>query len=296
MKFTNFATSTLASGILAGATSLSVFAGDGAKFPVLGAGDYFYAVLENLAGAREIIKVTARTGDSFDTIVRAQDGTSALAWNAGDKVELRLVNLGLVELTASEIHDATNKATPVDADEIGIWDSVSLALRKVTWANLKATLKTYFDTIYTPLGHVFYNWSSWSPSDVAGTDTVAPSTGNSDYSSNVTVSNASGTVTVTFTNGGKYVLGFDMQTIHGEVFTRSSVHAIFGGTATRYASSNSAYSSDDSVNDTNGSLAAGFGIVATAGQTLTITPYFLVNATNVVNHTAYANFTITKTA
>lgn len=92
MKFTNFATSTLASGILAGSTSLSVFAGDGAKFPTLGVGDYFYAVLENLSGTREIIKVTARTGDSFGTIVRAQDGTSALAWNAGDKVELRVVN------------------------------------------------------------------------------------------------------------------------------------------------------------------------------------------------------------
>ena len=32
------------------------------------------------------------------------------------------------------------KRTPVDADEFGIWDSVSLALRKVTWANIKTLL------------------------------------------------------------------------------------------------------------------------------------------------------------
>lgn len=95
MKFTNFATSTLAAGITNVATSLTVFTGDGGKFPTLGAGDYFYATLENLAGSREVVKVTARTGDSFGTVVRAQDGTSAVAWNAGDKVELRLVSANL---------------------------------------------------------------------------------------------------------------------------------------------------------------------------------------------------------
>ena len=49
---------------------------------------------------------------------------------------------------ASEIHASSLKTTPVNADEIGIWDSVSLTLKKLTWANLKDTLKTYFDTLY----------------------------------------------------------------------------------------------------------------------------------------------------
>lgn len=46
-------------------------------------------------------------------------------------------------------HAAAGKATPVDADEIPLVDSAaSWALKKLTWANLKATLKTYFDALY----------------------------------------------------------------------------------------------------------------------------------------------------
>jgi hypothetical protein len=50
---------------------------------------------------------------------------------------------------AATIHAATSKATPVDADEVGLVDSAaSNVLKKLTWSNLKATLKTYFDTLY----------------------------------------------------------------------------------------------------------------------------------------------------
>lgn len=50
----------------------------------------------------------------------------------------------------SSIHGATDKTPPVDADELGLIDSAaSWVLKKLTWANLKATLKTYFDTLYS---------------------------------------------------------------------------------------------------------------------------------------------------
>lgn len=49
---------------------------------------------------------------------------------------------------ATEIHLATPKSTPVDADELGIWDSVTSLLKKVTWANLWATLQSRFDSRY----------------------------------------------------------------------------------------------------------------------------------------------------
>lgn len=60
------------------------------------------------------------------------------------------------------INGATGKTTPVDADYIGLMDSAaSNILKKVSWANVKATLKTYFDTLYAPLSqpfdvHAFY--------------------------------------------------------------------------------------------------------------------------------------------
>jgi hypothetical protein len=54
---------------------------------------------------------------------------------------------------AGAIHGATSKTTPVDADELGLVDSAaSNVLKKLTWANLKATLKTYFDTLYQAAG------------------------------------------------------------------------------------------------------------------------------------------------
>jgi hypothetical protein len=61
MKFTNNATSTLASGITNSATSLTVASGNGALFPTLGGSDYFYCTLANTSGTVEIVKVTARS-------------------------------------------------------------------------------------------------------------------------------------------------------------------------------------------------------------------------------------------
>lgn len=50
---------------------------------------------------------------------------------------------------AGTAHAATSKGTPVDADEIPVADSAaSYGLKRLTWANLKATLKSYFDTLY----------------------------------------------------------------------------------------------------------------------------------------------------
>jgi hypothetical protein len=47
---------------------------------------------------------------------------------------------------------ATSKSTPVDADKIPLVDSAaSNVLKGLTWANLKATLKTYLDTLYCAL-------------------------------------------------------------------------------------------------------------------------------------------------
>lgn len=48
----------------------------------------------------------------------------------------------------SKISALTAKTTPIDADVLPIVDSTGPTTKKVTWANIKATLVTYFDTLY----------------------------------------------------------------------------------------------------------------------------------------------------
>lgn len=69
-------------------------------------------------------------------------GTSS-GTNTGDETGARIASL----ITA-----ATSKSTPVDADEMPITDSASsFGVKKVTFTNLKAFLKTYLDTLYVAL-------------------------------------------------------------------------------------------------------------------------------------------------
>jgi hypothetical protein len=87
-KVTNNAFGTLSAGITTSSTTISLSAGQGARFPALGAGDYFYATLVDTANNIEIVKATARSVDSM-TVVRAQDGTTAKAYQINDRLELR---------------------------------------------------------------------------------------------------------------------------------------------------------------------------------------------------------------
>jgi len=91
--FANNASTTLASNIASGDTTLIVSAGAGALFPSPTGGDYFLitmvGVTSGVETSWEIIKVTARSTDTL-TIVRAQESTTAAAWTTGTKIELRL--------------------------------------------------------------------------------------------------------------------------------------------------------------------------------------------------------------
>jgi len=88
VKVTNNAFGTLSAAITSASTTITLDSGQGARFPTLGAGDYFYATLVDTANNLEIVKVTARSTDSM-TAVRGQDGTSASSFAIGDRFELR---------------------------------------------------------------------------------------------------------------------------------------------------------------------------------------------------------------
>lgn len=74
----------------------------------------------------------------MSTIVTRAGKGSPLTNNEMDS---NLNNLNNDKIEAASIHSATSKATPVDADELPLLDSVStFTLAKLTWANLKATI------------------------------------------------------------------------------------------------------------------------------------------------------------
>lgn len=103
-KFSNNGSSKLAGSLTTIATSLSVTATEGAEFPTLGAGDWFQATLVKLVGGLpvvEVVRVTARTGDNM-TILRAQEGTLATTFSAGDVIELRPTAGGLDNMAQTE--------------------------------------------------------------------------------------------------------------------------------------------------------------------------------------------------
>jgi hypothetical protein len=86
LEFANLAKSTLAGAISSTATSAQLQTGTGALFPNPSSGEGYVGTFIDAATGllNEIVLVTQMTGDQITTMVRAQEGTTALGWNAGD--------------------------------------------------------------------------------------------------------------------------------------------------------------------------------------------------------------------
>ena len=97
VKFSNNASTTLATGI--NATDTSVVVASATNFPSLTGSEYCFLTLQTGATI-EIVKATALSGSTF-TVVRAQGGTSASSFSSGVQVELRM-NTALLQAIKDE--------------------------------------------------------------------------------------------------------------------------------------------------------------------------------------------------
>lgn len=127
------------------------------------------------------------------------DGTTNKAFTATEKTKLSGISTG-ADVTAAAlapaINAATGNATPNDASKIGFWDSVANALRSLTFTDLKALLKSYFDTLYLPIARVLGLRVAWVHFSAAG-GTIT--TNNSSGITSV-ARNATGDYTVTMSS------------------------------------------------------------------------------------------------
>jgi hypothetical protein len=148
VKFANNAFGTLNAGINNSATSITLSSGQGARFPTLASGEYFYATLIDTSNNLEVVKCTARSTDVL-TITRAQESTAARAFAIGDRVELRV--------TAQGLDDAAN---PYDK---GSSSTGSFGLPKGTTAQQPTASATEGHIRYDTDDDVVYysNGTSW---------------------------------------------------------------------------------------------------------------------------------------
>lgn len=151
--FTNNASSTLLSSITAAATTLFVQVADGVLFPTpVAASDYFMLTLEDRTQnpvAREIVKCTARTGNQM-TVVRAQEGTTALNWAANVTVSNRI--------TAAILSNLTAGTSMVNQLYLGSYASAPTQTLEHT---VLIPGNLYYDTVL--VGLYQYNGVAWKP-------------------------------------------------------------------------------------------------------------------------------------
>lgn len=120
----NFAKVTLAAGIDADDTSVSLTAGHGAKLPNPSTDGAFNLVLWNFTNYPdpsddpdvEIVRVTGRSGDTL-TIARAQEGTSAAAHNTTGKLYK-----AILAFTKKTFEDMLERQLPLNAIPEGTVD------------------------------------------------------------------------------------------------------------------------------------------------------------------------------
>ena len=118
--FANNAYSSLAANASNVTTTLTLATDTGARFPSPTGGNYFLLTLVGLdsnanESSWEIVKVTARSTDTL-TVVRAQESTTAVAWNTGTRVESRATAGTFANYETVDNKGAANGYAPLGSD------------------------------------------------------------------------------------------------------------------------------------------------------------------------------------
>lgn len=118
---------------------------------------------------------TSGTNTGDQTSVSGNAGTATALQTARNIDGVSFNGTADITVIAPGTHAATSKATPVDADEISLVDSAaSNVLKKLTWANLKAAVKTYYDPVASTFTNKTFDTAgsgnSLSINGVAATD------------------------------------------------------------------------------------------------------------------------------
>lgn len=144
----------LAVAVAAADTGLQLQAGNGGSFPTVGSNEYFYATMQSISGAVEIVKVVGRAADVL-TVVRAQEGTSALAFAAGSRIELRVTAQSIRDI-AAQFDSYTQQVTPTDGFSINV-DTSTAGVVRSTWLLLTPVSALTSGTIVLPAGGSRFN-------------------------------------------------------------------------------------------------------------------------------------------
>lgn len=173
-------------------------------FPGAGAAQIGWFYYVSVAGT--VDGVSFAIGDNIvATVANASTTTYAANWSKHDQTDAVQDVAGLVgSISASSLRTAlnvedgadvtdsvnvgsvnaaaTSKTTPIDADSFPIVDSAaSNVIKRVTFTNLKAFLKTYFDTLYQAVG----SYITASSTDTLTNKRPQPRTASSTTASNL---------------------------------------------------------------------------------------------------------------
>jgi len=99
--YSNNASTTLSSGINDSTTTIAIASASG--FPSISGSNYYFATIANTNNTKiEVVKVTA--GTTSLTVTRAQDGTTAQAFDAGDNFQVRVTAATLEAATKTDVN------------------------------------------------------------------------------------------------------------------------------------------------------------------------------------------------